>query len=130
MTERVLFFGSRSWEDEEPIRREIDALPEGAVVIHGAAHGADLIAGRLAEDRGLTVLPYPAEWFIHAHCHCKDKSARICRAAGVMRNIRMLRFGMPERAVGFRKAGYSPGTDDMERRARRAGLPVKIVRQA
>ncbi len=38
----VLICGSRSWTDAEAIRREVEALPPDAVVIHGAAPGADI----------------------------------------------------------------------------------------
>lgn len=112
---RVLIFGSRGWSDPEPIRRVVESLPDGAVVIHGAAPGADALAGELARARGLTVEVYPADWRRHS------------RSAGPIRNRQMLAEGRPDLAYGFRLDGPSPGTDDMAGRCRAAGVPVEVV---
>lgn len=115
MTERVLICGSRTWTDAAAIRQVIDALPTDSTIIHGGAGGADGIAGAAARARGLSVQVYPADW------------TRYGRRAGPIRNGEMIRLGEPDRVIAFRSAGPSPGTDDMIRQARAAGLPVEVV---
>lgn len=115
MSERVLFCGSRTWVESIPIYRHIAALDPGDVVIHGGARGADSIADGAARRSGLTVEVYRADW------------PREGKAAGPIRNQRMLTEGRPDRVIAFRMPGESRGTDDMVRRARAAGVPVEIV---
>lgn len=94
----------------------MESLPPGTVVIHGAASGADSIAGWLAEERGLQVLPFPvtdADWDAHG------------KAAGGRRNQQMLDEGRPDFAFGYRTFGHSPGTDDMHRRLVEHRVPTK-----
>ena len=112
---RVLICGSRSWDDSDAVAIEIANLPNDAVVIHGAAPGADSLAGRWALFYGLVVYEYPADW------------AKYGRRAGPIRNQQMLDEGSPDEVIAFRKRGPSPGTDDMIRRARAEGLPVRVI---
>lgn len=93
-------------------------LPDGTVVIHGGAQGADMIAGEIAETMGLEIMEFKitkADWKKHG------------KAAGPMRNSMMLGQGNPDSVIAFRMPGYSPGTDDMIRQAEAAGVPVQIV---
>jgi YspA, cpYpsA-related SLOG family len=101
---RLLICGSRSWTDETPIRAALErARPE--VVIHGAARGADTLAGRIAAELGCRVLPFPADWSLG-------------RAAGVLRNQRMLDEGRPNWVIAFADdLRASRGTRDMVERA-------------
>lgn len=117
MSERVLICGSRTWMDSDAIRDRIFLLPKGSVVIHGGAMGADALAGRWARFYGHEEVVFPADW------------SRNGRAAGPIRNHRMLIEGKPDRVIAFRMPGESRGTDDMVRRARGAGIPVEVVRQ-
>mgnify|MGYP001570460813 CR=1 FL=1 len=113
---RVLVCGSRDWTDPEPILRELRALPPGeVVVIHGAAQGADTIAGVAARHLQFRVEVYPADW------------KRYGRAAGPIRNRQMLLVGRPDVVLAFhRDIDASSGTKDMVRQARRAGVPVRV----
>lgn len=61
----VLICGDRDWIDEEPIEKRLSQLPAGTVIIHGAARGADTIAGMVAERLGFKVVPYPAQWTLY-----------------------------------------------------------------
>ena len=54
---RVIVSGAVAWADETAIRRELEKLPAGSVVIHGDCEGADAIAGRIAADLGFAVEP-------------------------------------------------------------------------
>jgi len=111
---KVLICGSRDFTDEDTMRKVIASLPADTEVIHGAARGADSMADRLAKERGLTVLPYPANWGQHG------------RAAGMIRNRKMLEEGRPDIVYAF-FAGpeMSPGTANMVKVARKAGVAVK-----
>lgn len=104
---KLLIAGSRDWQDETPIRQALErARP--TVLIHGAARGADSIAARLAHAMGIEVLAFPADW------------ERYGRAAGTLRNQRMLDEGRPEWAILFADhIATSYGTRDMLRRAER-----------
>lgn len=129
---RALFFGSRSWSDLELVGQAMDELlldGDGSlVVIHGGARGADLLAQEAARQRGLRPIVEPARWNVHDRegatsvpCRC-PVDAKTCRAAGVRRNQAMIDLHHPEVARGFRSDGDSPGTDDMVRRLKAAGV--------
>ncbi len=115
MSERVVICGSRHWIDSDAIQDRVCLLPAGSVVIHGGACGADALAGRWAQFYGHDEVVFPADWEGNG------------KAAGPMRNQRMVDDGRPDRVIAFRLAGRSPGTDDMIRRAVRAGIPVEVV---
>ncbi len=109
----VLFCGSRTWTDQEPIRAAIAALPFGSTVVTGGAPGADRIAERLArERRDLELRVMRADWARHG------------RRAGVLRNLAML-DQRPDRVLAFQRAG-SPGTAHAIAEARRRGIPVVV----
>lgn len=110
---RVLICGSRNWDDPKPIRLVISSLPKDTIVIEGGARGADTIAANLAREYGLVVEEYRAEWSKHP------------RAAGPIRNRRMLTEGKPEVVYAFyvNKAS-SRGTANMVMQAKNAGLIV------
>ena len=117
---RVLVCGSRQWHDRSRIRavlkrlqREAEAAGEEFVVIHGACpDGADRLADEIAESElglvpGETLIREPAQW------------KRYGRAAGPVRNQRMLDVHEPTMVYAFRSGVKSSGTDDMVRRAKR-----------
>ncbi len=115
--------GDRNWTDTKIIRRELSRFPKGTRVIHGAARGADEIAGRVATELGFEVMAFPADW------------PKYGRAAGPIRNQKMLEFLMrqdpeePKLVLAFhRNLGRSRGTADMVKRARSAGVEVKIIK--
>jgi hypothetical protein len=92
-------------------------LPHLAVIVHGGAKGADSIAEEEAEKLGRDVEVYRADWKRHG------------RAAGPIRNQRMLDESDPAAVFAFRCPGHSPGTDDMVRRARARGVQVYVVEE-
>lgn len=117
---RVLICGSRNWNEENVIpeyriEAYIKTLPPNAVVIHGACPGADMIADRIARERGHTVIEFKANWVLYGD------------AAGPIRNQEMLDVGKPDRVVAFHEdIVNSKGTKDMIARARKAMLPVEV----
>jgi hypothetical protein len=119
---RVLVCGSRGWHDPRPINALIaglDVLAEGRgeklTLIHGGAQGADRLSGSLAEQWGAEVREVPADW---------EKNGR---AAGPIRNQKMLDEEHPQVVFAFRSEGKSNGTDDMVSRAKRAGIPTYVI---
>lgn len=113
---RVLICGSRSWDDIQTIRMRLVTLPPDTVIVHGAAPGADTIAGMLATDFGFTVEAHPADWDRHG------------KRAGIVRNLAMLDTH-PDLVVAFYD-GVSRGTGHTISEARRRGIAVEVVRHA
>lgn len=118
----VLVCGSRDWPASErpTIRAWLARLPPGTVIIHGAARGADTIAGAVAAELGFTVRAYAARW---------DSEGR---AAGPLRNARMLAEEPAiSRCFAFTSAltrdGRPTGTGDMVGRCLAAGVVVAVV---
>ncbi|MDE1822352.1 MAG: DUF2493 domain-containing protein [Euryarchaeota archaeon] len=113
---RLLVCGSRDWADGEIILTELAALQGVDVVIEGEAPGADTFARKAAEQMGIPVLPFPADWGSHG------------RAAGPIRNQQMLDEGKPDLVLAFTDGlNTSRGTADMVARARKAGIETILV---
>jgi YspA, cpYpsA-related SLOG family len=106
----VLFCGSRDWSDRERIRRDLESLPEGSVVIEGGARGADRIARVQARDLGLHVATVAALWDHYG------------RSAGYRRNEAMARL-QPDFVYAYPLGG--PGTAQMIALAEAACIPVR-----
>ena len=112
---RVLVCGSRDWRDEQLIEAVLRELSPWEI-IHGGSRGADSLAGAVAGRLGILVKVFQAGWERHG------------RAAGPIRNEQMLQEGHPDLVVAFHDdPGLGRGTADMVRRARAAGIPVRIV---
>lgn len=116
---RVLVCGGREYDNRERLRRTLDAALKAAqsagkvaVIIHGNARGADLLADQYARERSLKVLSFPADWNLHG------------RRAGPIRNIKMLTESQPHVIIAF-KGGN--GTAHMVRIGKEAGVPVYEV---
>ena len=112
---RVLVCGGRDFSDRQLAYRALDNLhkAEGiGCVIEGHARGADRIAGYWARRKGIENRKFPADW---------DRDGK---AAGPIRNQRMLDEGKPDLVVAF---PGGRGTADMVKRARAAGVPVMEV---
>lgn len=116
---RVLVCGGRDFghtPEEQLLFQEAMALYAGAkpeVIIHGCAQGADTLADHWAEKRTIPVLRFRAEWDIWG------------KAAGPMRNSKMLVNGKPTLAIAFPGGN---GTADMVEKARKAGVRVVEVK--
>jgi hypothetical protein len=111
---RVIVCGGRDYADAEVIREHLkllQAVSPDAVIIHGAAPGADAWAGYIAGTLGFQVEVHPADWANHG------------RAAGPIRNQRMLDSGA---ALVIAFPG-GRGAHDMINRAECAGVPVERI---
>lgn len=109
--ELALFCGSRDWSEREVIRRDLESLPPGSVVIEGGARGADRIAREEAEALGIHVATVRALW------------ERYGRSAGYRRNEAMARL-RPDYAYAY-PLGESRGTRHMIRIAEAECIPVR-----
>jgi hypothetical protein len=111
----VLVCDGRDYADARALDEALDALHRETPLthlIHGAARGADSLAAAWAKGRGIPALAFPADWR-------KDG-----RAAGFVRNARMLREGRPGLVVAF---PGGKGTAHMVNLARAAGIPVREI---
>lgn len=115
---KILVCGSRNWEDRYKIVEVFAGLVHGSLepitIIHGAAKGADQLAGTTAKEYGLEVEEYPADW---------DKYGR---RAGPIRNLEML-DQEPDLVLAF-QVGKSRGTQHTIDHARKRGIPVKVYK--
>lgn len=113
----VLVCGSRDWTDVTTIKNRLRALPGWPgewTVIEGGASGADRIAHEVAWDDGAAVTTFRANWQKHG------------KAAGPIRNQRMIVEGKPDIVLAFPRSETSRGTWDMISRARKAGVDVRV----
>lgn len=115
---RLLVCGGRDYADADTVARTLDRVLRErgiAVLIHGAAGGADTLAAEWAKARGVPVLAFKVkDW--------RRPDGSIDKSAGPRRNQRMLDEGKPTACVAF-PPGPS-GTYDMIRRCEAAGVPV------
>lgn len=88
---------------------------EQLVIVHGNARGADHLADSLGKQWGAITIPVDADWNLHG------------KAAGPVRNQRMLDEHDPESVWAFRSTGKSNGTDDMCAKGRLAHKPVYVI---
>ena len=109
----VLVCGGRGHTDRDYVWRELNRIDEKrgpiSVVIHGYASGVDSQAMKWARACGRKVFGFRADWRKHG------------RAAGPIRNQRMLDEGKPDLVVAF---PGGRGTADMVRRAKAAGVEM------
>lgn len=105
---RILVTGGRVFSDVQTLRRIMGWL-NPSEVCQGGAQGADLHAKHWADDNGVPVRNFNAEW---------DKYGR---SAGPIRNEKMLKEFKPDAVVAF--PGGS-GTKHMITIAERDGYPV------
>ncbi|HEV7285225.1 MAG TPA: DUF2493 domain-containing protein [Kaistia sp.] len=106
---RVLVCGGRDFADRPRLNVALDGL-KPSFLIHGGAPGADALADYWADIRGIPHRTFPADWNTHG------------KAAGPIRNQRMIDEGKPDLVIAF---PGGRGTADMIRRAKAAGIPVR-----
>ena len=111
---RVLVTGGRDYSDRESVFFELHGLAEKygwLTVIQGGATGADALAREWAELCYHGLVSVKANW------------TKFGPSAGPMRNEKMLVSGKPDLVLAF---PGGRGTADMVRRAKAAGVPVRL----
>jgi hypothetical protein len=112
---RILVCGDRHWTDYEMVLGVLVKL-RPAVVIEGGCQGADACAKLAAGLLRIDTLSFPADWRTQG------------KAAGPIRNQRMLDVGKPDLVVAFHDdLGRSKGTNDMLSRAELANIPTRLI---
>lgn len=126
---RILVTGGREYADRAEVERKLRFAPPWAVIVHGAAPGADSLCASVWEEWGGEVDPHPADWTGPCRESCRPGHRRlrpdgstICPAAGVYRNSEMLESGV-DFYIAF---PGGRGTADMVEKARHAGLKPLI----
>jgi hypothetical protein len=110
---RVLVCGGREYRNEREVWSHLDEV-QPSFVMEGGAGGADALAWKWATRN----LPPDCRKTFEANWSADGK------AAGPMRNQRMLDEGKPDLVIAF---PGGKGTADMVRRAKRAGVQVRQV---
>jgi hypothetical protein len=112
---RVLVCGDRNWTDKQKIKDRLSQLPQWAIIVEGEARGADSLARECAEELGMEIEAYPANW------------KKYGKAAGPVRNQQMLDSGI-DLVIAFHPyITSSKGTKDMVRRAKLARIDTEII---
>lgn len=115
---KVLVCGGRDYRDRRRVFEVLDGLvmdlarPPVSTIIQGEARGADTLGKVWARSRRVRVESYAADWETHG------------RAAGPIRNKRMLDEGRPDLVVAF---PGGRGTANMVEQARAAGVEVVVA---
>lgn len=123
---RILVCGGRDFNDKRAVYNALDRLceergwqtpkdeygnwlPANVTIIHGGATGADALADDWAIVNWVPQMSFPADWRKHGN------------SAGPIRNQQMIDEGQPTLVVAF---PGGRGTEDMKRRAKKAGIPI------
>lgn len=115
---KVIVAGYRDFADYELLKEKCDFYlqnkkPENIVIVSGHASGADALGERYAQERGLQLEAFPANWKAHG------------RAAGPIRNAQMA--SVAHALIAFWD-GKSRETKNMIDTATKRGLKVAVVR--
>lgn len=113
---KVLVCGGRAFNDALTLGSWLGGIHKNngpiTELIEGGAPGADFMARKFAEWMGIPVRTFEAEWDIHG------------KAAGPIRNKRMLDEGKPDLVVAFEGG---KGTANMLKQATAAGVKILIA---
>jgi hypothetical protein len=109
---RILVCGGRDFNDALTLGSWLGGIHKDrgiTLLIEGGAKGADAMAHAFAVWAKIPVMTFEADWETHG------------RAAGPLRNAKMLSDGKPELVVAFEGGA---GTANMVKQAREAGVRV------
>ena len=111
----ILVCGGRTYNNKDKVNEVLSSIHKEtpiSVLIHGAAKGADTLAGCWARENGIKEKQYPALWNTHG------------KAAGIMRNQKMLDDNKVDLVIAF---PGGKGTADMVERAKKANIEVREI---
>lgn len=114
---KVLVCGDRNWKDQHYVFNVLDRLEmdKGPFeIIEGCARGADRFAEKWAKEHDAQITHFPADWDTYG------------KAAGPIRNQKMLEAS-PDLVLAFHENLLkSKGTADMVARSRKAGINTAV----
>lgn len=123
---KIIIAGTRTFSDYGLLRKTVlqfvkeKHMPKASVtIVSGKTRGADMLGERFAQEFGLEVAEFPADW---------DKYGK---SAGYRRNEEMACYAAQPCGKGFLIAfwdGKSHGTKHMVDIARLRGIETKVVR--
>jgi hypothetical protein len=113
---RVIIAGGRDFQDYSLLQKKCDwlfsqTLDSDIIILCGEARGADLLGKRYAQENGIKVESYPADWDTQG------------KRAGYLRNVKMAENAT--HLIAFWD-GKSRGTKHMIDIARQKGLDVRV----
>ena len=121
---RMIVAGGRTFSDYEALANSIEAyLRDSNItydkleIVSGGCTGVDLLGERFANERGITVTRFPAEW------------KKYGRSAGIIRNQEMINYAADGTSRGILLAfwdGKSRGTGYTVKQSKKVGIEVKI----
>jgi hypothetical protein len=114
---KIIVAGSRGFNDYPKLKSVLDELigdtpKETVEIVSGTANGADKLGEKYADETGLKVVRFPANWDLYG------------KRAGYLRNVDMAKYGT--HCVCFWDR-ISKGTSHMINIAENEGLELKIV---
>jgi len=114
---KVIIAGGRDFNDYELLKKKCDYylqfVEDEVVIISGMARGADSLGERYAQERGLKLEGYPANWKLYG------------KSAGFKRNQVLVKNASA--AICFWD-GKSPGTKNTIDLCKQKGIPCKVVK--
>jgi hypothetical protein len=119
----VVVTGSRDWKRADILNKALDTLSP-TLVFHGGARGADTLAGKWCDEKGVDCLIVPALWTGHG------------KQAGTLRNKRMLELAkmIAESSQSSIKVAAFPlpdsiGTKHCMSQAKKMGIAIEQYSQ-
>ena len=117
---KVIIAGGRDIDDFNLVKEAVkESGFEITEVVSGKAPGADKLGERWAEESGIPVKEFPADWELHG------------KSAGPIRNVQMAKCTGSEGALILVWNGQSRGSANMLKNAKAYGLKIfqKIVKE-
>lgn len=118
----ILVTGDRNWVNKTVIKIVLSTFNDctfndkNNVIVHGAARGADTLAGIVARELRMQVKEYPAKWSEHG------------KSAGPIRNKLMYDSEHPDIVIAFHNdLENSKGTKHMVGIAKKGKTPILHV---
>lgn len=116
----VIVAGPRTFTDYKLLEGTLDHYTskldkKKLTIIHGGAPGADRLTSDWCFKRMVKCKIFHPDWEKHK------------KATGPIRNSEMLREGAQALIAFQPKKGTTPGTQDMIKQARKAGIKVKVI---
>ena len=111
----ILVCGGRTYNNKDKVNEVLSSIHKEkpiTVLIHGAAKGADALAGCWARENNIKEKQCPALWNTHG------------KAAGIIRNQKMLDDNKVDLVIAF---PGGKGTADMVERAKKANIEVREI---